>query len=1074
MRNTEPNPNGNKILRRGSQTPQTFTLTDIAIEKLGLHLGVGTCAYAVANGDGGWSRRHKLLTWDRFAQHVRTGRPLCVSMCRFDPQRNEYLHYQKFAVFDIDSDEPAEFPNATRTALAIGKAARRHNATPMATFSGKKGWHIWCTFDQEMFDESVAEWQAIVTKEALEGLSEEGSVAFEFAKNKFFETREMPADERHRETWYEPVNGVHVDFLIAGGQGKVVKIPFSRHQHPLRDLFFEIPVKDADIEGFDREIPPTDEQFQNAMRALMNFTITRAETIEQELAATVEGGSRLGTTRIRSRVRTSSSTLPPFEIPESAGRQDEIWAKIQDTPCLKKCYEDATTLPGQYWTRVNLVTTLSASGFNREEIAVFIRDRINDALDNRNLGINAYQVNYWFPKTYLSKCEKFQDQGNERFCCPGVCGRQRPSDMAPIKPIDEAVRDIIESGHDTIVRKTTRAGMTTNMVMECAKSGRKLCVVVPTTKIATDTFAEAMRMLHEQGINVNGAVLGDNRISCLKLRIKGQEIRETHDVGRSAWDELPFVAKPSCSDCKYNQREHFFNFNPLMPVFESSIDNKQCAQATIREKIDDIDILFLSYAKLQAMINSLAEVTVEIMEKISHYDVFMLDEVSHITDTAAVDVRFQQITVTNVQIYNYLLTLKRQMEDLQLWNDNKMIDAMFDMTEKMDNKLHGLITMQNTIGSALGEIENDIKIVQNTLDEDEQIEMSLSFVAKYNQIVLFAIENNRALDALADMLRLMRFPEWIFSNVPNLDYKVNTSLKVRPETKDVADYLTGADAQVVVTDATMPLADLSRVFFREFEDTNIGDPRKTAEKMKYIPDTRHIAATKLFAQEDEARLYGFLDNCVRRFGLENMVVVAPSIRHKKRLQTWFIDQFHGVPYLLTYHRSSHTVGVRCDKRIMINLCAPFPPESAYGWLTHVYPELGDLGEDALRKYDASKTYYQTTSRVKDPMATERSVVLNYGMSYGDVAGLLSDCNSAPKTAYVQRDRGMDDDAVPMPILLADVWMTKGLILTAIEQRILRKAMTGATAGQIYQEIHRRAPLSVITEICEIVGEINDR
>ena len=90
---------------------------------------------------------------------------------------------------------------------------------------------------------------------------------------------------------------------------------------------------------------------------------------------------------------------------------------------------------------------------------------------------------------------------------------------------------------------------------------------------------------------------------------------------------------------------------------------------------------------------------------------------------------------------------------------------------------------------------------------------------------------------------------------------------------------------------------------------------------------------------------------------------------------------------LTYFRSDRTVGVANDRRVMITVCSPFPPNGSYMWLASYYHSLGLYMTDTvlnlsnkLEKMNAHQTYYQTIGRVKDPTNEVNSIVYSWGMS----------------------------------------------------------------------------------------------
>ena len=65
---------------------------------------------------------------------------------------------------------------------------------------------------------------------------------------------------------------------------------------------------------------------------------------------------------------------------------------------------------------------------------------------------------------------------------------------------------------------------------------------------------------------------------------------------------------------------------------------------------------------------------------------------------------------------------------------------------------------------------------------------------------------------------------------------------VPPKTKSIVDWLCNeTDAQIILTDATMPFRKLDEVFEQPLSEVVIGDPRRTAETQLVLSDTTSIA-----------------------------------------------------------------------------------------------------------------------------------------------------------------------------------------------------------------------------------------
>ena len=267
-------------------------------------------------------------------------------------------------------------------------------------------------------------------------------------------------------------------------------------------------------------------------------------------------------------------------------------------PCIKNMYEQKYD---RFWSRVTLVRYLAHKGYTPDDIATFIRFRLNDAEDNKPENLHklgkyvriAYgEINNPDP---VSSCSVLQQEGHQHFACSAVdrqvCPRTHPLQSYPIKlkiynedleddaginkllrvknrdeksqeeiinhegyeRIDKLVETIINSGENKEIIKTTRAGVTTSLINQTAIQNKKMLVVSPTNAIGEQTFPNAMRIAKQKfGLDVTGAILSSNTKGCLKLRFKIKDLehkkREEPEWGDEGvkYKNLAFHFKPSC------------------------------------------------------------------------------------------------------------------------------------------------------------------------------------------------------------------------------------------------------------------------------------------------------------------------------------------------------------------------------------------------------------------------------------------------------------------------------------------------------------------------------------------------
>ncbi|MFA5730954.1 MAG: hypothetical protein WC934_02995, partial [Acidithiobacillus sp.] len=96
---------------------------------------------------------------------------------------------------------------------------------------------------------------------------------------------------------------------------------------------------------------------------------------------------------------------------------------------------------------------------------------------------------------------------------------------------------------------------------------------------------------------------------------------------------------------------------------------------------------------------------------------------------------------------------------------------------------------------------------------------------------------------------------------------------------------------------------------------------------------------------------------------------------------------------IQYYRGNRTIGTACDCRVMIAITSPSSPINSFDWLSHFYYEqnymnnkisnIGGLTTNeltkALRNTELKSAFFQTISRVKDPMAKQPSIVFAWGI-----------------------------------------------------------------------------------------------
>jgi len=170
--------------------------------------------------------------------------------------------------------------------------------------------------------------------------------------------------------------------------------------------------------------------------------------------------------------------------------------------------------------------------------------------------------------------------------------------------------------------------------------------------------------------------------------------------------------------------------------------------------------------------------------------------------------------------------------------------------------------------------------------------------------------------------------------------------------------------------------------------------KRTIKMKKGENEKEEIVTPKCFRKLYE--LSEYLHKSLTLFDPKDVMIVAPNIEIYKRLLVAQRNKWTGwrscVPLnipksvSMTYFRSDKTIGVKCDRRVMITICPPFTPKGSHNWLSHYYWVNGLMREmpidnlsDELRMNDIKQSFWQTIGRAKDPKCEERSLIMCWGI-----------------------------------------------------------------------------------------------
>ncbi len=706
-------------------------------------------------------------------------------------------------------------------------------------------------------------------------------------------------------------------------------------------------------------------------------------------------------------------------------------------PCMKNAY--IKQMPDGHWNRVLLGRYLFHLGFSVDEIALFIRFKINDEEDNspRNEGQMERNLSLAVVPTENNPkitpgCAKIQDPSGTFYAClpedAEVCGRRSPlskpnktrafkarskaiakenliekqkNKHGRIKGIgkyNKIVRDVIDIINDpqpTLVKKTTRAGLTTSLVIACQKEGKRGLVLVPTNKIAKETFPTAVKIAKDiYKIDINGAVLSSNPKGCLKVMEMGIRAKKKKQSNPNWGDKgigvlkLPILMKPPCTTstgkCEYFNNTFKIEKNTV--ITDSDPIKQKCARITVLRNMSKFDVIFSTYAKMMATLNDDGDEAMVALSEIEDYDVIMLDEISSLLVGQS-----NQIEIAGIKNNDIYLKSDKLREQLSILIANiKSSEKLIEYIERCINKIESSVRGLNIVF-----IRGGVKtvVVKNPLTANERKGIIVHYATLQNVVE----KTNYDLSLLANFILSLTDEEWYLTAVTNMYAYTTISMVTKPELTILKNFIKICIEQgkkIVITDASLPPMSMKVLLDIDVVEVNLGDPRGTNDMSLVIPDTKKVNISTLErSEEEQIKVLDFCERIVERHGAKDIIIVTPN---KKKTYKLLIKNLKSkYPELnITYFRSDQTIGTAHEQRTMITICKPLPPEDSLNWLaTHYNKEQGaDISatSEMLRHHSARQTFYQTIGRVKDPGAATPSVIYTYGTRKWDVKKLIGD------------------------------------------------------------------------------------
>lgn len=128
-----------------------------------------------------------------------------------------------------------------------------------------------------------------------------------------------------------------------------------------------------------------------------------------------------------------------------------------------------------------------------------------------------------------------------------------------------------------------------------------------------------------------------------------------------------------------------------------------------------------------------------------------------------------------------------------------------------------------------------------------------------------------------------------------------------------------------------------------------------------------------------------------------------------------------------YYRGNLTLGVASTCRVMLVITAPSSPLNSFDWLAYYYHSKNIMNENSdkvnglsleemsegLRRYEIQSAFFQTISRVKDPMGEEPSIVFTWGIPEAEIDdkykwAVCEECGKTELELYNEQQKSFFD------------------------------------------------------------------
>lgn len=561
------------------------------------------------------------------------------------------------------------------------------------------------------------------------------------------------------------------------------------------------------------------------------------------------------------------------------------------------------------------------------------------------------------------------------------------------------------------LEKTTRSGATTGLIIEAINNQKKILVIAPTIRICEITIKKALELSNREP---NLFRFGNNRELCLSLFQKAERIPELK--------KFPFLLRDNCELCRYASfiscKQHNKYHADCEDCVRANKNREKCKWRIAIEDINDYDIIYITIAKLFNLTKIKSADSRKILNKIKKMvDINFLDEASRILSVGNDGLTFmteadpvykhpeKKINFPKLFKYEYDKLIP-YMEQNLTYKQKGIWHGLYDFVKEIQ-KIHKSwkpSLKNNTfykLNSPLYKILRDLDkwyIKKNKFGSGDKDWLNL-----YKTIIKYVENGGKKPHAIIDILLLARYPQFYIQYTNPIRYNVKMEIFPAKPIKEFLDFVNEISEVKLffTTDATEPPIPIEKMF-TGIKKIIINDPMGTAEKQTIHPYPRSINISRPnFLKFYMDEIYRFID----KYGTDNTMIICQNrFVHGKLIKLLNRKKHYKV---MTYFRSSLTIGTPSSCRRILTIGSPYPPRDSSRWLADLFLKEKIVDENEfninnltkhLEYYDAKSTFFQSISRAKDPEGIVKSDVFCFGLNRYQIQHLLNFPIAVPKIA----------------------------------------------------------------------------